>query len=118
MKRIFRYNITEKDVGKTIETFLLEHEYTPTCIKSLKKAESLITVNGVWEFVNKKLKENDILETVFVDEESSENVPSVEMPLNIVYEDEDILVLNKPENLPIHPTKGYEYTNLANGVVD
>ena len=55
MKRIFRYNITEKDVGKTIETFLLEHEYTPTCIKSLKKAESLITVNGVWEFVNKKL---------------------------------------------------------------
>ena len=118
MKRIFRYNITEKDVGKTIETFLLEHEYTPTCIKSLKKAESLITVNGVWEFVNKKLKENDILETVFVDEESSENVPSVEMSLDIVYEDEDILVLNKPANLPIHPTKGYEYTNLANGVVD
>ena len=117
MKRIFRYNITEKDVGKTIETFLLEHEYTPTCIKSLKKAESLITVNGVWEFVNKKLKENDILETVFVDEESSENVPSVEMSLDIVYEDEDILVLNKMANLPIHPTKGYEYTNLANGVV-
>ena len=118
MKRIFRYNITEKDVGKTIETFLLEHEYTPTCIKSLKKAESLIMVNGVWEFVNKKLKENDILETVFVDEESSENVPSVEMSLDIVYEDEDILALNKPANLPIHPTKGYEYTNLANGVVD
>ena len=55
MKRIFRYEIQEKDAGKTIETFLLEHEYTPTCIKSLKKAESLITVNGKWEFVNKLL---------------------------------------------------------------
>ena len=118
MKRVFRYKITEKDAGKTIETFLLEHEYTPTCIKALKKAANLITVNGVWEFVNKQLKENDILETVFLDEESSENVPSVEMPLDIVYEDEDILVLNKAANLPIHPTKGYEYTNLANGVVD
>ncbi|WP_458408015.1 RluA family pseudouridine synthase [Anaerotignum sp.] len=117
MKRIFRYIIPEEDAGKTIETFLLEHEYTPTCIKFLKKAESLITVNGVWEFVNKKLKENDILETVFLDEEPSENIPSVEMPLDIVYEDEDILVLNKPDNLPIHPTKGYEYTSLANGVV-
>ena len=41
----------------------------------------------------------------------------MEMPLDIVYEDEDMLVLNKAPNLPIHPTKGYEYTNLANGVV-
>ena len=117
MKRTFTYQIIEEDAGKTVGTFLLEHEYTPTCIKFLKKAAGLITVNGVWEFVNKPLKENDILETVFLDEESSENVPSVEMPLDIVYEDEDILVLNKMANLPIHPTKGYEYTNLANGVV-
>lgn len=117
MKRTFTYKITEEDAGKTVGTFLLEHEYTPTCIKFLKKAAGLITVNGVWEFVNKPLKENDILETVFLDEESSENVPSVEMHLDIVYEDEDILVLNKMANLPIHPTKGYEYTNLANGVV-
>ena len=117
MKRTFTYQITEADAGKTVGTFLLEHEYTPTCIKFLKKAAGLITVNGKWEFVNKQLKENDVLETVFLDEESSENVPSVEMPLDIVYEDEDILVLNKMANLPIHPTKGYEYTNLANGVV-
>ena len=39
------------------------------------------------------------------------------MPLDIVYEDEDVLVLNKPPKLPIHPTKGYEYHSLANGVV-
>ena len=117
MKRIFQYNITEADAGKTIETFLLEHEYTPTCIKFLKKAESLITVNGKWEFVNKCLQENDILETVFLDDGSSENIPSVEMPLDIVYEDEDVLVLNKAAKLPIHPTKGYEYASLANGVV-
>ena len=41
MKRIFRYEITEKDAGKTIETFLLEHEYTPTCIKFLKSIKQL-----------------------------------------------------------------------------
>ena len=117
MKRIFTYKITEEDAGKTVGTFLLEHEYTPTCIKFLKKAENLITVNGKWEFVNKVLQENDILETVFLDDENSENIPSVEMPLDIVYEDEDVLVLNKPPKLPIHPTKGYEYHSLANGVV-
>lgn len=56
MKRNFNYKITAKDAGKTIGAFLLEHEYTPTCIKFLKKAESLITVNGKWKFVNKQLK--------------------------------------------------------------
>ena len=117
MKRIFTYKITKEDAGKTVGTFLLEHEYTPTCIKFLKKAENLITVNGKWEFVNKELQENDILKTVFLDDENSENIPSVEMPLDIVYEDEDVLVLNKPAKLPIHPTKGYEYASLANGVV-
>lgn len=117
MKRTFSYKITEKDTGKTIEIFLLEHEYTPSCIKHLKKAEKRITVNGNWEFVNKHLKEGDILGTTFVEEESSENIVPVEMPLDIVYEDEDILVLNKTANMPIHPSKGYEQKILANGVM-
>ena len=117
MKRNFRYKITGKDAGKTIESFLLEQEYTPSCITHLKKAERRITVNGTWEFVNKRLKEADILETFFVEEESSENIAPVEMPLEIVYEDEDILVLNKAANVPIHPSKGYEYKSLANGVM-
>ena len=117
MKRNFTYKITEKDVGKTIETFLLEQEYTPSCIKHLKKAEKRITVNGTWEFVNKHLKEGDILETYFVEEEGSENIVPVDLPLDIVYEDNDILVLNKAANMPIHPSKGYEYSSLANGVM-
>ena len=117
MKRTVSYKITEKDAGKKIETFLLEQEYTPSCIKHLKKAEKRITVNGIWEFVNKTLKEGDILETVFVEEEGSENIAPVAMPLDIVYEDEDILVLNKAANVPIHPSKGYEYSSLANGVI-
>ena len=94
MKRSFRYHITEKDAGKTVGAFLAEREYTPTCIKFLKKAENLITVNGAWAFVNRILQAGDILETVFLDEESSENIPAVEMPLDIVYEDTDILVVN------------------------
>lgn len=117
MKRSFSYTITEKDAGKTVGQFLLEHEYTSSCIKFLKRAENLITVNGKWEFVNKVLNENDILETFFIEEESSENVEGVEMPLDIVYEDEDILVINKSANVPVHPSKGYWYTSLANGVV-
>ena len=117
MKRRFTYKITEKDAGKKIGIFLQEKGYTESCIRHLTKAESRITVNGIWEFVNKPLQEGDVLETFFVEEESSENIVPVDMELDIVYEDEDILVVNKGADLPVHPTKGHEYRNLANGVM-
>lgn len=117
MKRRFIYKITEKDAGKKTGLFLQEQGYTEGCIRHLTKVENRITVNGVWEFVNKPLQEDDILETFFEEEESSENIVPVEMALDIVYEDEDILVINKGANLPVHPTKGYEDRNLASGVM-
>ena len=62
------------------------------------------------------LQAGDVLETVFVEEEASENIVAVEMPLDIVYEDEDILVINKAADTPIHPSQGNYENSLANGV--
>lgn len=117
MKRRFTYKITEKDAGKKIGTFLQQKGYTESCIRHLTKTENRITVNGIWEFVNKQLQEGDVVETLFEEEESSENITPVDMELDIVYEDEDILVVNKGADLPVHPTKGHEHKNLANGVM-
>ena len=48
--------------------------------------------------------------------EDSPNIVATPMDLNIVYEDEDLLVLNKPAGLPIHPSQGHYDTTLANGM--
>ena len=52
MKRVFSYTITEKDAGKTVEKFLLEHEYTPTCIKwlVLKVYNKIINLQKQWAY--------------------------------------------------------------------
>ena len=57
-----------------------------------------------------------MLEILFAEEDSSENIVPVEMKLDIVYEDEDFLVINKPADTPIHPSQGNYDNSLANGV--
>lgn len=75
-----------------------------------------ILIDGRWEYMRYLLKSGDTL-TVHVQEtEVSEKIPPVEMPLDIVYEDEDIMVINKPADMPIHPSLNNYYNSLANGL--
>ena len=50
------------------------------------------------------------------EEHSSEKIPPVELPLDIIYEDEDLMVINKPAGMPIHPSMNNYYNSLANSL--
>lgn len=116
MERILTYHITEQDASQTIEQFLKNKGYSSQCIKELKKMPESILIAGRWEYMRYLLKSGDTL-TVHVQEtEVSEKIPAVEMPLDIVYEDEDIMVINKPADMPIHPSLNNYYNSLANGL--
>lgn len=116
MNRKLTYEITRKDSALTVESFLKTREYSRQVIIQLKKTKNGILVNGEWAYVKTVLKEGDFLEIFLEETVSSEHIPAVSMPLSIVYEDEDILVLNKPCDTPVHPSiNNYENT-LANGV--
>ena len=54
--------------------------------------------------------------SVFFPDESSENIEPMAIPLNIVYEDDDVLAVDKPKNMPTHPSKGNNLPTLANAV--
>jgi 23S rRNA pseudouridine1911/1915/1917 synthase len=116
MIRKLSYQIEPEFHGYTIEKYLKLHGYSHGCIVYLKKTEEGIKRNGVWAYTKDKLAEGDVLETVFEEGDSSENIVAVEMPLDIVYEDEDLLVVNKPADTPIHPSQGNYDNSLANGV--
>ena len=116
MERILTYSITEKNVPQTIEQFLRSKGYSSQCIKELKKMPQSILINGEWQYMKHSLQPGEVL-TVHVQEEaSSEKIPPVELPLDIVYEDEDILVVNKPADMPIHPSLNNYYNSLANAL--
>ena len=70
-----------------------------------------ILLNDVWEYVTCRVKEGDNLCIHICEEESSEKIPPIELPFPVVYEDEDIVVVNKPADMPIHPSlNNYENT--------
>ncbi len=116
MIRKLRYEVEPQFQGYTIEKYLKLKNYSHGCIVYLKKTEEGIKKNGVWAYTKEKLSAGDILETVFIEEDSSETIVAVEMPLDILYEDEDILVVNKPSDTPIHPSQGNYDNSLANGI--
>ncbi len=116
MIRKLIYTVEPEFSGYTIEKYLKLKNYSHGCLVFLKKTEEGIKRNGVWAYTRDKLDEGDVLEILFAEEDSSENIVPVEMNLDIVYEDEDILVINKPADTPIHPSQGNYDNSLANGV--
>lgn len=70
----------------------------------------------------KKTKKNDRLEigdeiSVTIPEPVATDIVAKEMPLQIVYEDEDVLVINKPKGLVVHPAAGHQDDTLVNGLL-
>lgn len=116
MQRIFTYEIVSQDHGKTIHDFLKSHQYSAHIITHLKRTENGILLNGVWARVHDRLRTGDTLTLVLSEPASSENIVPVNLPFTIVYEDEDLLVIDKPAGIPIHPSQGNYDNTLANAL--
>lgn len=116
MTRILEYHITEQFHNITIANFLKTMGFSRQCVIALKKQEKGILLNGIWAYVNTTLSVDDTLTLTLSEDSSSEKIPPVKLPLQILYEDEDILVLNKPANMPIHPSLNNYENTLANAV--
>ena len=75
-----------------------------------------ITVNGKTVKKNYAVREGDEIEVVLPDPVPAEAVPQ-DIPLDIVYEDDDIIVINKPEGMVVHPAAGNEDGTLVNALL-
>lgn len=116
MKRVFLYEIEEKYNEQTVSLFLKEHGFSSNIITHLKRTEQGILLNGAWAYTRDLLHFGDVLEIRLIENESSENIVPSNLPLCIVYEDEDILIVNKSANMPIHPSQGNYDNTLANAL--
>lgn len=80
------------------------------------KKEQKILLNNVQCFVWSQVKNNDIIEILINSDEDNSNILATKMNLNILYEDEAYLVINKPSGLPIHPSMDHYTDSLSNGL--
>ena len=116
MKRIFNYIIPETFDNCTLLSYLKELGYSSQIVTHLKRTENGILLNGIWGRVRDVLHTGDTLTIQLIETESSENIVATNLPLDIIYEDEDILVINKAADTPIHPSQGNYDNTLANAV--
>ncbi len=117
MNRRIDYPIGEADSGQTIEYFLRQQGYTHSILVLLKRTQEGILLNGIWARTSDRLYGGDLL-TVSIEEphQSSDILPSAVMPA-IAYEDEDIIILDKPAHMPIHPSLNHYENTLANALM-
>ena len=116
MTRTLTYTISEEFENQTIGQFLKARSFSAPIVTHLKRTDRGILRNGEWGRVRDVLRLGDTLVLNLVETEPSENIVSSALPLEIVYEDEDLLVINKEANRPIHPSQGNYDNTLANAV--
>ena len=97
---------------------LLRHKLSISAaiITDLKKHPNGILLNGNPAKATAVMYTGDVL-TINIYDIPSPNVVPVEMELDVLYENEDVLVVNKPRNMPTHPSQNHHYDTLANGVM-
>ena len=117
MERIITYHIDARADGLRTEQFLRRRGYSCQNLTQLKKMPESILINGVWSYMRTPLSAGDTLTVHIRETESSPNIPPVDLPLCIVYEDEDIIVVNKTAGMPVHPSLNNYRNSLANALM-
>lgn len=92
--------------------------YSVNLIKKLKFSDGGILVNGEWVTVRYVLQKGDVLSLAVEDkpEDVSPYIIPVELPIDIIYEDEFVTAVNKPYNMPSHPSLGHKVDTVANAL--
>ena len=115
MERIFEYQISSAEEGRKLGDFLREKGYSRQLLRQLKETENGLLRNGQPTFMTIALKNGDRIRVRLLEKaEGSEAIMPAPLPFEIVYEDEDLLVINKPADMPIHPS----FQNHGNTLAD
>jgi len=113
-----KYIVTKEDVGSRLDIFLafVQNEYSRSHVKRQINNNS-VKINGQIQYkANYKVQEGDVVEIEFAPIHNPTLVPE-KMDLDIVYEDDDLIVINKQAGIVVHPATGNWEGTLMNGLL-
>lgn len=116
MNRVIDYIIDEAGDGLRIEQYLRRKGYSGQNLAEIKRMPKSVLVNGEHYYMKQELNTGDHLSIHICETKCSEKIPPIQIPLDIVYEDEDIIVINKPAGMPIHPSLNNYTNSMANAL--
>jgi len=109
--------IADEDKNKLIRDFLKEKNISKTALTDIKFQGGSIMVNGKEETVRYVLQPKDLVTVEFPEEHPSEGLKAETIPLDILYEDEYVLVVNKPAGMSTIPSREHPAGSLANALI-
>ena len=112
-----KYELTVKDESGRLDKYVSDKidELSRSRVKELVKDNNIL-VNGKKEKVSYKVSNGDII-SVDVPAIEPLNLEAQDIPLDIVYEDEDVIVVNKPQGMVVHPSAGHPDHTLVNALL-
>lgn len=113
----FAFVAAQADAGARLDKVIADHveSLSRTRIQTLIKAD-LITVNQSASKASYKVEVGDQIAVRLPEPETSEVVPE-DIPLDVLYEDDDLIAINKPAGMVVHPSYGHATGTLVNGVL-
>lgn len=113
----FTFGTEREDVGCRIDVFIAENMelISRSGVQRLIE-EGQVRLNGAAVKANYKLREKDVIDVEIPDAKTVDILPE-NIPLNILYEDKDVIVVNKPQGMVVHPAPGHTTGTLVNALL-
>ena len=109
--------VPAEDAGKRIDIYLNEElDISRSYVKNLIEDQHILVNSNSIKKAGYIVKENDVIEASIPEAEVL-NVEPEDIPIDIVYEDDDLAVINKPQGMVVHPAPGSYSHTLVNGVI-
>ncbi len=111
------YVVSAEEEGWKLKTILQKKmNISRKLLTRLKQSEKGIMLNGERVYISVHVENGDRIE-IRMEQETSEDILPQPIPFDILFEDDDLLIVNKEAGIIVHPTSGHYTNTLANGVV-
>lgn len=117
MEEMQNFIVTEEETGKRLDHFLVEHfpDMTRSFLQKIIK-DGQVLVDQKQQKANYKMRGKECV-SVLIPQPKELDVKAEDIPLDILYEDEDVLIVNKPKGMVVHPSAGHENGTLVNAIL-
>lgn len=112
------FEVIDENIEQRIDKYLVSiyHDQSRSFFQKLIKSGN-VTVNGIIIAKNSHIVEYGDVISVEIPEAQSVKIEAENIPLDIIYEDEDVLIVNKPKHMVVHPSAGHYSGTLVNAIM-
>ncbi len=117
IEHVYEFRVAPRQKAERLDSFItrsIEHATRTRVQKAIERGA--VTVNGAPSKSNYMIRPSDVITVVVMKPPPMQLVPE-NIPLDVLYEDEHLIVVNKPAGMPVHPGIGNRYGTLVNAVL-